>query len=315
MKEKEEIDVSIIIVNYNGLDLLDNCLKTFNEFSKDFSYEIIVVDNNSQIGNVEAIVSKYENTHLIKNCKNLGFAAANNQGLEISKGEYVLLLNNDTIFIENTIKEVLDFIKSKDGDVFVGCKLLNQDLSLQLSTFNFPSLINVIASSLFLYKIFPDSPVLNKYYLSRKNISEPVEVDVIIGAFILSPRKTLNKLKGFDDSFFFYSEEVDLCYRLKKKGGKVFFYPKTKMIHLGGASADKIPWFKYRNQFISYIQFYQKHFKGIDFLLLVIFQYLGLIIRISVSFLGGLIIGNKSLIIRSYYHWKQLWIYPKNKFK
>ncbi|MDP4173878.1 MAG: glycosyltransferase family 2 protein [Bacteroidota bacterium] len=314
MEEKIKIDVSIIIVNYNGLELVSECLKSLVKYSITFSYEIIIIDNNSKTGNIEDILKNYNNTILIKNSQNLGFSVANNQGLAIARGEYILLLNNDTVFVENSIQKVLEFIKQKGEDVLVGCKLLNQDLSVQKSVSNFPSIANVLSSNLFLYKIFPNSPVLNKYYLSRKLITDPIEVDVVIGAFIFSSRKTLNKLKGFDERFFFYFEEIDLCYRLKMNGGKVYYYPSTKVIHLGGATTEKMPWFKYRNQVSSYIQFYQKHFKGINFIIVILLHYFGLIIRIPISLVAGLILQKKSYVMKSYYCARQLCVYPKNVF-
>ncbi|MGE5432798.1 MAG: glycosyltransferase family 2 protein [Syntrophomonadaceae bacterium] len=308
------IECSIIIVNYNNFNLLDDCISSIIRFTQNINYEIIVVDNNSTCGNIEEVVNKYPCTRLIVNKENRGFSAANNQGVEAARGEYILFLNNDTIFLENSIGNVLSFVKSKDEDFFVGCKLLNKDRSHQVSFFNFPSVANVFSTNFFIYKIFPDSPVFNKYHLSRKQIIQPVEVDVILGAFILCPARTIKKLNGFDERFFFYSEEIDLCYRLKKNGGKIYYYPLTNIIHLGGASADQMPWFQYKNRAISDIKFYQKHFHGLKYAFVILLHYIGLIIRIPITMILGILLMKRQLLKKSFVYIRQLFVYPKNVY-
>ncbi|MCW9098175.1 MAG: glycosyltransferase, partial [Ignavibacteriaceae bacterium] len=145
-----EIDVSVIIVNYNSTVLLKNCLNSVNEFTKELNYEIIVVDNNSVEGDIEKQLKNCDRIKLIKNDINKGFGAANNQGVKISKGKYVLFLNNDTVLFENSIKKVFEYAESVNEKCIIGCKLLNEDRSLQKSVYDFPTLLNVFTSNFFL---------------------------------------------------------------------------------------------------------------------------------------------------------------------
>lgn len=308
------IDVSIIIVNYNCLDILDNCLLTLFQFTAGINYEVIVVDNNSTSGNVEEVTNKYPGVILIKNKTNAGFAAANNQGVKIAKGRYILFLNNDTVFKENVIKATVDFADSKNEPVIVGCNLLNPDGSNQESADCFPTVWNAFTENFFIYKLFPKSAVFNKYYIKYQNYNEPCEVDVVKGAYLMGPKEIINKYNGFDERFFFYAEETDLCYRFKKDGGKVYFYPNASLIHLGGATTDNYPWFKYRNQHVAIIRFYQKHFKGLSFAAVILIRYTGLIIRVPLYAILGMLTFKKYLFLKSFYYLKQFFIYPKNIF-
>ena len=149
----------------------------------------------------------------------------------------------------------------------------------------------------------------------NKKITEVVETDVVIGAFLFCKFSLLKKLGGFDERFFFYSEETDLCYRLKKEGGKVIYFPETSVLHVKAATVNKNLWFKYLNQSVAQIKFFQKHFNRPELIFSLAIHYLGIFVRIPLSFIGGLISLNKELIWRSYYYLRLLFIYPENKFK
>lgn len=307
-------DVSIIIINYNVLRLLDNCLQSLVYHTKGVTFEVIVVDNKSEEGNVEEIINKYSGIRLIKNDTNVGFAAANNIALNFAAGKYILFLNNDVLFIDNVIKKVFDFAESRSDKIFVGIQLLNADKSKQESVVSFPSIRNAVTENFFLYKIFKRSEIFNKYYQNEIELSEPTEVDVIRGAFIFCPKDEVIKLNGFDERFFFYSEETDLCYRFKRIGGKIILLPNLQLIHYGGSAADKNLWFKYKNQATGKIQFYQKHFYGLNFVLVILIHWIGLFMRGVIFSFAGLISINKNLIVKGYYFFKQLFVYPKNRF-
>jgi len=310
-----QMDVSIIIVNYNSFKLLENCLSSLYSQTKDINITVIVIDNNSTDGNIEDIISRFKNIILIKNSSNKGFGAANNQGLKVAAGKYVLFLNNDTIILENTIKKVSEFAESINDPVIVGCKLLNRDKTLQHSVYDFPTLLNVFTSNFFLYLLFPRSRYFNKYHLMNRKISKITEVDVVTGAFLFASKEKIEELGGFDERFFFYNEETDLCYRFKNSGGKIFYFPDSSVIHLKGGTANKNFSIRYRSEFIATIKFYQKHFRGIKLILALIFHYFGMLIRIPVFFLAGMLTLNRVLILRSYYNIKHLFSYPENLFK
>ncbi len=309
-----KVDVSVIIVNYNSFQLLNETLSSLVEHTKGLTYEVIVVDNNSE-GNVEGVTRHYPDIKLIKNNINKGFAAANNQAVNIAIGDYLLFLNNDTKFIENAIKNVFDFAKNINEKIFIGIQLLNEDRSKQESVVDFPSVWNAFTENFFLYKIFKRSKLFNKYYQNEIELANPTFVDVIRGAFMFCPKDEIVKLGGFDERFFFYSEETDLCYRFRINEGKVIFLPSVKIIHYGGSATDNDPWFKYKNQTIGKIQFYQKHFRGIRFMTVIIIHWLGLLLRGIIFSISGILTINKKLFMKGIYFFKQVTVYPKNQFK
>ena len=308
------MDISVIIVNYNHCNLLKDCVESLISFTEDVTYEVIIVDNNSTECYPQNVIPRSENILLIQNEENVGFSKANNQGLKYAKGKYILFLNNDTVFIENTLKKIYDLAESLNNPSVIGCKLLNEDKSNQISIGMFDTLWYSISVDLFFYKLFPRSKIFNRFYLNYLDFSEPTEVDFVKGAFLFCDRNSVEKLKGFDEQFYFYGEEVDFCYRFKKGIGKVIYYPKAKIVHLGGATADTNLLFKYENLTKGKIQFYQKHFKGIQKFLAVFFHYFGVFIRIPIYLLGGILSLKKSLIIKSWFYLRQLFVYPKNNF-
>lgn len=313
--QKLETDVSIVIVNYYSTELLKNCLDSIYNFTKGIEFEIIVVDNGSVAGELENLFKVFPGIKLIKNDSNKGFGTANNQGSKVASGQYLLFLNNDTLLIENSIKKVFQFAESFGGNLLVGCKLLNEDMSVQKSVFDFPYLMNVFTSNFFLYLLFPKSKYFNKYHLMNKGINNITEVEVVTGAFLFLSKKTFTRLGGFDEKFFFYMDETDLCYRHKQNKGKVIYYPETSVIHLKGKSAKGESWFKNKYQSISTIKFFQKHFTGMKFLLAIIFHFSGLLLRVPIFLLGGIILLKNDLIKRSFYYIRLLFIYPANQFK
>lgn len=311
----ENIIISIIIVNYNSFALLQSCLESIINNSRDINYEIIVVDNNSTDGDVETITSQYNNIILVKNSTNEGFAKANNEGVQIASGKYLLILNNDTLFVENTIKKIFDFAESIKKPTIIGCKLINEDHSHQNSAYKFPSLMQHFVATFFLDKIFPQLGGINKYYINIEEKDDPIIVDSVIGAFIFISKETFNKLHGFDEKFFFYHEDTDLCFRIKKNGGAVYYFSGTSILHYGGSTTGNNLWFSMKNRFISRIQFAQKHFKSLDKILFVMIEYIGIITRIPLFFLTGIILFNKNYLKRSVLSLRLLFIYPNNKFK
>lgn len=305
------VDVSIIIINYNSNELLKDCLDSFYKTADGYTFEMIVVDNSDERYNAKPIVEQYPCTKFIKNEVNLGFSLANNKGIEAAEGKYILILNNDVIFTENTLKVLKDYCDSLNGEVIIGCKLLNADGSHQDSLVEFDNPWNTFTENFFLYKLFPRSKYFNKYYQNYIETTEPFEVDMVKGAFMFCTADLIRKIKGFDKNFYFYYEETDLCYRFKKMGGRVIYFPGTSIIHLGGATTDSMPWFKFKNQTVSKIKFYQKNYKGAAFFLPALFHYTGVLIRVPVYFLMGVLKGKKSLFYKSFYYFKQLFIYPK----
>ena len=304
------IDVSIVIINYNSFSLLDDCLRTLFLHTKGLSYEVIIVDNGSTEIGLDDIIAKYLGVKLIKNSPAKGFAEVNNQGFAEAIGKYVLMLNNDVVFVDDVISKVAEFSRLYNDQAIIGCKLLNSDGSYQVSIVDFDSPLNLFGESFFLYKLLPKNKFLNKYHLNDTDLSDTIEVDALKGAFMFIPRVVLNQLAGLDERFYFYFEETDLCYRWKKRGGKVLYFPGAEIIHVGGASTDSNLWFKYSNQHISRIQFFQKHFTGLKFILMVLLHELGLVLRFPLYFVMGLIKRDSLLIKKAGCYFRSIFIFP-----
>jgi O-antigen biosynthesis protein len=307
------VDVSIVIINFNSFSLLDNCLRSLFEETKTITFEVIIVDNGSTETGIDNIIHKYQAVKFIINQKSLGFAAANNKGFSFASGKYVLMLNNDVVFIEDAISKIVSFSKTQNDEAIIGCKLLNEDGSYQVSIVDFDSLLNLFGENFFLYKIFPGNKYLSKYHMNNPGLKVPTEVDAVKGAFLFLPREILTRLNGLDERFNFYYEETDLCYRWKNSGGKVFYYPESEIIHIGGASTDSNLWFKYSNQHISKIQFFQKHFKGIKYISALILHELGLVFRFPLYFSSGVLKADSTLIKKAVCYFRAIFIFPSNQ--
>jgi GT2 family glycosyltransferase len=254
------MNVSIIVVNWNTKALLRDCLNSVYEQIRDVDYEIIVVDNASTDGSKEMIRSDFPKVFLIENTENRGFAAANNQGMVVAKGKYVLLLNSDTIVLDNCIANIISFADTHPCAGVIGCRVLNSDRTLQPTCFMFPSILNLLLSSSYLYKIFPKNRFFGRERMTWWNANDVREVDIVKGCFMLVRREAIEKVGGLDEDFFMYAEETDWCYRFKKCGWKVMFAPVGEIIHYGGQSTTQIPVAMIVQLRLSILKFIKKHY-------------------------------------------------------
>jgi GT2 family glycosyltransferase len=250
------MNVSIIIVSWNTEELLKKCIESILRYSQNIEYEIIVVDNASTDNTTEMVTKNFPIVKLIANKKNLGFAKANNQGIQISTGKYVLLLNPDTEFIDESLDRAIE--KLTDDNIGVlGCKLLNTDKSIQPSVRRFPRVLDIIAILIKLHKLFPS--LLNKYLTKNFNYSHEQEVDQVMGAFFFVPRIVFDKIGLLDEGYFIWFEEVDFCRRAKREGYKVIYFPETQIIHHGSQSfAQAMTWQKQKWFFRSAFRYLTK---------------------------------------------------------
>jgi len=231
------MDVSIIIVNYNTNTLIKQCIRSIYKHTKDIQFEIIVIDNASSDGSQLMIETEFPNVLLIESKENLGFGKANNLGVKQASGNFLFLLNSDTILIENSIKVLKEFLEKKNDPLVaaVGCKLLDINRKPHISYGNFPS----IYQELFEYGL---SKIFSKYF--KKRLSPSVidsgtqikEVDYIMGADMFFKKTIFDTIEGFDEDFFLYYEETEICFRLNKFGYKIIWNPETSIIHYLGAS-------------------------------------------------------------------------------
>lgn len=255
------IDVSVLILNYNTCRLTTDCIRSVYESETEFSYEIILIDNHSSDGSVESIGREFPEVLLIANKENVGFARGNNQGMKAASGRYVLLLNSDTVVCKDTLQTMVTFMDSRSDLGAAGCKVILPDGSLDKACKRgFPT-----PSASFYYafgfsKLFPDNPRFNGYQLGYLNPDDAYPVDCLVGAFMLVRQETIRQVGGLDEQFFMYGEDLDWCYRIKAAGWGVYYYPETYIIHLKGGSARRRP-FKIVYEFHrAMILFHRKHY-------------------------------------------------------
>ena len=230
----EKPDVSIIFVNYKTKDLTINAIKSVIEKTENVTYEVFVVDNNSQDGSIEAIEKVFPNINVIKNSINAGFGTANNIAIRQAQGKYILCLNTDTLLINNAIKVMFDFMEKEENQNVGVCGgvLYTKDMKQTMSYCVFPNLINSNAFHWLLGYLFPN--------IKNKKINTITEVDVVSGADIFFRKSVLDKIGIFDERFFMYFEEIDLCKRIKDCGFSIKINPEAKIIHLEGKSTSGI---------------------------------------------------------------------------
>jgi O-antigen biosynthesis protein len=257
------IELSIIIVNYNVKEFLQNLLSSIQKSIKNIQTEIIVIDNASDDGSVESIREKFPLVNLIANKKNVGFGVANNQGLQIAKGKFLLLINPDTIVQEDTFDILIDFFNKTPDAGLAGCKIINSDGSLQLACRrSFPGPWTSFCKVIGLSKVFPKSKIFARYNLTYLDENKTYEVDAVSGAFIMLRREVYEKIGGFDPQFFMYGEDLDLCYRIQKAGFKVYYVHSTQIIHYKGESTKRSSLDETRIFYNAMHLFVSKHFSS-----------------------------------------------------
>ena len=234
------MDLSIIIVNYNVKEFLQQALTSIQQAGRSLDYEVIVVDNASSDGSVELIREKFPDVRLIANEENHGFAVANNQAMKIARGNFILLLNPDTIVQENTFSVILDFFRQHSDCGMIGCKILNPDGSLQLACRrSFPTPWVAFTKIVGLSRLLPRSKLFGKYNLTYLNPNETYEVEAISGSFMFFRREVMEQIGYLDESFFMYGEDLDWCFRVREAGWKIYYLPDTQIIHFKGESSKK----------------------------------------------------------------------------
>ncbi len=233
-------EISVVIVSFNVKNYLLNCLRSVLKASAHFSVEIIVVDNDSSDGSTEAVKKEFPEIVTIQNSQNLGFGTACNQGLSIAKGNFLLILNPDTIVEESTFEKLIPAMKSDEEIGMMGCKILNEDGSLQLACRrSFPTPWSAFSRLTGFSRLFPKSPLFASYNLTYMDENKSYQLDAISGSFMLLSRKAYESTGGFDEQFFMYAEDLDLCFRVKESGLKVVYNPEASIIHFKGKSFSK----------------------------------------------------------------------------
>ncbi|MFQ5602918.1 MAG: glycosyltransferase [bacterium] len=280
------LELSVIIVNYNVKDFLEQTLVSVMKSLQSITGEIIVVDNASHDGSVNLLREKFPQVKLIENQTNVGFSRASNQGLRAAQGEYLVLLNPDTVVQEDTFTSMLAFYKRHPDTGMLGCKILNPDGSLQLACRrSFPTPWIAFTKLSGLSYLFPRSKLFGKYNLTYLNPDQPCEVDAISGSFMMIRNDILTEVGFLDEAYFMYGEDLDWCFRIRAHGWKVRYFPGTKIIHFKGESSK-------RSQFDHLKVFYQamslfvsKHFKNKYFFMPYWLLWVAIWLRAGFAFL------------------------------
>ncbi len=235
------MDVSIIVVAWNVRELLHNCLKSVYQETQGIDFEVIYVDNGSADGSVEMVRQEFPQARVIENTDNKGFIRANNQAIEVARGRYVLLLNSDTVVLENAIAKTVEFADAHPQAAVVGCRVLNPDRSLQDNCFRFYSTLNMVFDVLWLPRAFPRNSLFARKFYGGWNFDSVREVDVVVGCFSLVRMEAIKQVGVMDERFFTYGDDIDWCLRFVKAGWKVLFTPAGRIIHYGGQTTKKEP--------------------------------------------------------------------------
>ncbi|MCO5260455.1 MAG: glycosyltransferase family 2 protein [Crocinitomicaceae bacterium] len=232
--------ISVVIVNYNVAYFLEQCLNSVKKALQNVSGEVFVVDNNSIDNSVEMVKAKFPEYHLIANKDNRGFSKANNQAIEIAKGEYILLLNPDTVVEEDTFEKVIQFMDQQPKAGGLGVRMLDgKGKFLPESKRGLPTPMVAFYKIFGLSRLFPKSKKFGQYHLGYLSEFETNEVEILSGAFMLMRHDVLKEVGLLDETFFMYGEDIDLSYRIIKGGYKNYYFPETRIIHYKGESTKK----------------------------------------------------------------------------
>lgn len=248
-------DLSIVIVSWNTCQHLENCLDSILRIPPSLSFEIWVVDNDSNDGTTKMVRERFSQVHLLENHENVGFARANNQAIERCTGKYLLLLNPDTLVDPASLNALVDFLESSPEAGAAGAKLLNMDGSLQISSHRWPTLSREVSRLFHLDRFIP----YEDYPLEKWKSDLAQEVDAIKGACLILRREVLDLIGYLDEDYFIYTEEVDLCYRIQRAGWRLFWVPQAQVFHHGGQSTQQMPTEMFLNLYQSKIKYFYKH--------------------------------------------------------
>ena len=288
---EEKIILSIIIVNYNVRDFLMHALESIQSALKNISHEIYVVDNASVDGSVEMVKNRFSQVKIITNSRNIGFAAANNMAIRKSSGEYIVMINPDTVVQEDTFSSLIRFMENNPGTGVATCKILNPDGSFSVdSRHSIPTPMTAFWKLIGLNRLFPKNKVFGRYNLTFLDENITNCVDAISGSFMFIRHQVIEDVGFLDEDYFMYCEDVDYCYRVNKSGWKIYYVPESSIIHYKGESTKKNNLDYVINFNRSLYIFYKKHFHKKYFALT------GWIILLGISFRAAFVYVKNSFI-------------------
>lgn len=267
------LDLSIVIVNWNTRDLLMGCLDALSGSAEGVSYEVIVVDNASTDGSVDRVKRDFPEVRLLPNASNMGFCAGTNQGIRVSSGRYVLLLNSDTEVRAGALAKMVRYMDRHPEVGIAGPKLRSRDGSLQWSCGIPPSILTELFNKMLLHILFPF------YKLGWWDHRETRTVGWVSGACLMARRAMLDRIGLLDEGMYMFYDDVELCLRARRTGWHVVYLPSSEVIHVGGQSVQQ----DFGRMLVisqqSTFYFFQKHYPGLDLCLLRLFTVGEMVLR------------------------------------
>jgi len=240
MSATSSLDVSVVVVSFNTCDLLRDCLQTLKREASDVTYETFVVDNASRDGSADMVQHEFPEVRLIRSPVNLGFAAANNRAFHLAEGRYIVLLNSDAFIRQGALSRAVEHMEKNPTAGLGGARLVSRDEAWQPSARMFPSTLNDFLILSGLAAKYPRSRFFGRGDRTWADPLEASEVDWVPGAFSIIRQSVLEEIGYFDEAFFLYNEEVDLCRRIKAAGYNIWYWPDIVVVHLGGESSKTI---------------------------------------------------------------------------
>jgi N-acetylglucosaminyl-diphospho-decaprenol L-rhamnosyltransferase len=255
------MDLSVVIVNFNTRDALRDCLHSLLPELAGISHEVLIVDNGSTDGSVAMLATEFPSVTVLTNPQNLGFARANNRALRRASGRWLLLLNPDTLVKAGAVDTLLTALRNLPGAVAVGPRVIRPDGRLDLACRrSFPSPGVAAARLMGLSRMFPRSRIFARYNRTFDDPETPGEIDAGTAAAMLFTRDPIAAIQFFDEEFFMYGEDLDLCYRLKQRGGRIYYVPQALVVHLKGLASRQQARPMLREFHRSMWLFYRKHY-------------------------------------------------------
>jgi GT2 family glycosyltransferase len=294
--------LSIIIVNWNVRDLLRDCLRSVDAGRGALEVEVIVVDSASADSSADMVAGEFPWVRLVRCEENVGFPRGNNIGLAQARGEYLLLLNPDTVVLDDALTVLMEYLAANPETGVVGPQLLNPDGSIQSSRRRFPTVATGFLESTWLEGLAPG--VLRRYYALDLPDDQPAEVDWLTGACLMVPRAVYERAGGLDEGYFMYSEELDWCRRIRALGYRVVYYPRARIIHHVGKSSEQAVTARHVNFQRAKLRYFRKYHGRAAAALLRLFLLASYAWQLALEASKGLL-GNKPDLrrqrVRAYY--------------
>jgi len=284
MSNLQPLDVSVCILNRDKKALLKACLEScLAEFARSqLLGEVIVVDNASDDGSPEMVSELFPEVHVIRNRENVGFSAGNNQAIKVASGKYILILNNDTVLLPASLQAMIGYMDSHPEVGLAGPKLLNPDGTIQQGAHRrLPRLADTVMQLFWVHHIWPGNPIAKRAWHLDEALKEPCPLEQVAGCCMLLRREVIASVGAFDEDFYYFYEDVDLCHRIQKSGYKAVYLPESEVMHHGGGTFRTIGFGDKACMLTAgLLRYYKKHKGRNQFLILKGIMFLALAIRL-----------------------------------